>query len=58
MFICLYVYMFMCLKEGRYQYVGMSWAMIVMFKDMVEEHQSQLSNALSQMKQDNTNIEK
>ena len=29
-------------REARHQYIGMSWAMTVVLKDMTEEHQSYL----------------
>jgi hypothetical protein len=34
--------MFICLKEGRYQYAGCLYAILVMLWAMVEEHQSYL----------------
>jgi len=45
-------YVYVCLLESRYQYIGMPWAMIVMLQSMIEEHQSCL-NA-----QDNTSIKR
>ena len=51
-------YMFICLKERRYQYAGWLYAMLVILKDMIKEHQSCKSNAPLHMKQDTTSIEK
>ena len=48
--ICVYVYMFICFGESRYQYIGMSYAMIVMLKDMIKEHLSCKSNTTPHMK--------
>ena len=51
MFVCFNV-LCVCVLQGWYQYIGMSWAMLFVLKDMIEEHQSCKSNAPLQMKQD------
>ena len=44
--------------EGRYQYDGWLYAIIVILRDMIEEHQLCKSNAALHMKQDTNIIEK
>jgi len=53
----IYVYMFNCLKEGRYQYNGY---MLCYASDTIEydRRTPELSNAALHMKQDTTSIEK
>ena len=51
-YICLNVYIFICLEEGRYQYDYWLYAMLVILQSMIEEHQSCISNAPLHMKQE------
>ena len=37
-YICIR-YKYVCLEEGRYQYIGMSWAKLVILHDIIEENQ-------------------
>ena len=50
--------MFICLGVDISMIIGMSWAMIVILKDVIEEDQSCLSNAPLHIKQDNDSIDK
>ncbi len=43
-FLGLSIYWFMCMFEGRYQYAGWLYTMLMRLWDMIEEHKSCLSN--------------
>ena len=49
---------FICLKEGRDQYAGWLYDMLVILHDMIKEHQSCKSNAPLHMKQDANSLDK